>query len=534
MDYDFIVIGAGSGGCVLANRLTENGLHKVLLLEAGDKDSSPLIHMPNGVGVLIGGTKYNWQFNTEVESELHGRRMFWPRGKGLGGSSSINGMVYIRGNAADYDSWRQEGNLGWGYDDVLPYFKKSMNQERGESEYHGVGGPLNVKDGSSRMSIHKQFIEAGVQAGYTYNPDFNGRDQEGVGPIQLTQIGNNRCSAARGYLKPILGRENLRVETGARLTRILIEDGVATGVEFLQKGKLEKITARREVLLCAGSVQSPQLLKLSGIGDARELQSHGIACEHDLPGVGENLQDHLDVVVQFHAEESSTLHKFTKWYNVAYAGIRYLLMGDGPGAENAMEAAGFVKSHPDLDLPDLQLHFIPTFMLDHGRKREKSAGICMHVCQLRPASRGRIRLKSADPLSDPKIEPGYLSEEGDLQVMVEGVKIARRIFGMDAFSSVIGEEHSSSRGRVSDESIADFVRKNAETIYHPVGTCKMGGDKMSVVDDQLRVRGIKGLRVVDASVMPTLVGGNTNAPVIMIAEKASDMILEAVSSEWSG
>lgn len=525
MDYDFIVVGAGSAGCVLANRLTENGEHRVLLLEAGEKDTSPLIHMPNGVGVVIAGTKYNWQFDTAREPELNNREMFWPRGRGLGGSSSINGMVYIRGNAADYDSWRQQGNMGWGYDDVLPYFKKSMNQERGEDDYHGVGGPLNVKDGNSKMPVHRMFIDAGIEAGYPYNPDFNGVEQEGVGPIQLTKIGNKRCSAARGYLTPIMGRANLTVETDARLTRVILEDGRATGVEYLHKGKAKNANAVREVLLSAGAVQSPQLLKLSGVGNAEELGSHGIDCLHHLPGVGENLQDHLDVVVQFHADESATLQKFSKWYNVAYAGLRYLIMGDGPGTENAMEAAGFVKSRPDIDLPDLQLHFIPTFMFDHGRKRENQSGICMHVCQLRPASRGRILLENADPLSDPKIQAGYLSAPGDLEVMVEGVKIARRIFGMKSFSSIIGEEHSSSQGRETDEEIAGFIRDYAETIYHPVGTCKMGSDEMSVVDDQLRVIGIKGLRVVDASIMPTLVGGNTNAPVIMIAEKASDMIL---------
>ena len=528
MNYDFIIVGAGSAGCVLANRLTSDGLHKVLLLEAGDKDASPLIHMPNGVGVVIAGTKYNWQFNTASEPELNNRKLFWPRGKGLGGSSSINGMVYIRGHAADYDSWRQQGNVGWGYEDVLPYFKKSMNQERGEDDYHGVGGPLNVKDGNSKMPIHRQFIDAGIEAGYPFNPDFNGAEQEGVGPIQLTKVGNKRCSAARGYLTPIMNRNNLTIETDARLTRIVLEDGRATGVEYLHKGEVKKAKASREVLLCAGAVQSPQLLKLSGIGNAEELGSHGIDCLHDLPGVGENLQDHLDIVVQFHAEASATLQKFSKWYNVAYAGLRYLMLGDGPGTENAMEAAGFVKSQPDIDLPDLQLHFIPTFMFDHGRKRDGQSGICIHVCQLRPASRGRVLLENADPLSDPKIEAGYLSAPGDLEVLVRGVKVARHIFGMKALTSVIGEEHSSSRGRETDESIAEFVRAYAETIYHPVGTCKMGNDKMSVVDDQLRVKGLKGLRVVDASIMPTLVGGNTNAPVIMIAEKASDMILETV------
>jgi len=529
--YDYIVIGAGSAGCVLANRLTESGKFSVLLLEAGDKDRSPLIHMPNGVGVLMTGTKYNWQFNTQKETNLGDRELFWPRGKGLGGSSSINGMVYIRGHAADYDGWRQLGNVGWGYEDVLPYFKRSMNQERGEDEFHGVGGPLNVKDGNSSLPIHKMFIDAGVEAGYPYNPDFNGAEQEGIGPIQLTKVGNQRCSAARGYLTPILARENLTVETNARLTRIVIEDGQATGVEYIHDGKSRKAEAGKEVILSAGTVQSPQLLKLSGIGAPSELQSHGIECVHALAGVGENLQDHLDIIVQFYClDESITMQKYAKLHQMILVGLRYLIKGDGPATENALEAGGFVKSRDDIDLPDLQLHFIPAFIFDHGRKRESKAGICMHVCQLRPESRGRIMLASADPLADPKIYANYLDAPGDIDVMVEGVKIARRIFGMESFKSVLGEEHESSREFTSDEQIADFVRGNAETVYHPVGTCKMGSDDMAVVDDQLRVHGLKRLRVVDASIMPTLVGGNTNAPVIMIAEKASDMILAGVAS----
>jgi choline dehydrogenase len=533
-DVRLFVVGAGSAGCVLANRLSTNGKHRVLLLEAGDKDNSPLIHMPNGVGVVIGGTKYNWMFNTEKEENLNGRELFWPRGKGLGGSSSINGMVYIRGHAADYDGWRQLGNVGWGYEEVLPYFKRSMNQERGEDEFHGVGGPLNVKDGNSPMTMHKMFIDAGVAAGHAYNPDFNGADQEGVGPVQLTKIGNKRCSAAAGYLTPILDRPNLVVETGAHLTRIVVEEGRAVGVEYLHKGKTKREDASREVLLSAGAVQSPQLLKLSGIGPADELRQHNIECVLDLPGVGENLQDHLDVLVQHHCpDESLTMSKYAKWYRALFVGARYLLLGDGPGTDNALEAGAFLKSRPDLDFPDLQIHFIPAFMFDHGRKRDEGAGVCMHICQLRPESRGSILLKSGDPLDYPLIHANYLSAEGDVNVLIEGMKIARKIFLAEPLASILGEEHESSRNCQTQEELESFVKQNAETIYHPVGTCKMGSDDLAVVDDQLKVRGIEGLRVVDASIMPTLVGGNTNAPVIMIAEKASDMILASTVESWS-
>lgn len=524
--YDYIIVGAGSAGCVLANRLSADENNKVLLLEAGKKDTSPFIHMPAGIGQLMQGKKYNWAFNTAPEPNLGNRSLFWPRGKGLGGSSSTNGMIYIRGNAQDYDRWRQLGNEGWSYEDVLPYFKRSMHQERGEDEFHGVGGPINVKDGSASLPIHKLFIDAGIEAGYKFNADFNGAHQEGVGPYQLTKLGGSRCSTSTAYLRPVLDRPNLTVATGARLLRIHLDGKRAVGLSYQHDGKTIEATADKEVIVCAGAVQSPQILLLSGIGNEAELAEFDIVCRHHLPGVGQNLQDHLDVVVQFHCKDpNETLDRFTKVHRMAGAFFEYLLLKKGPATENPLEAGGFVKTRPDLEVPDMQLHFIPVFMIDHGRQRGPGAGMCIHVCQLRPESRGQVTLASNDPLADPLIKPNYLSAPGDVDVMIEGVKIARRIFHTAAFKSLLGDEYVASRGAETDEEIEAFVRRCAETIYHPVGTCKMGHDDMAVVDARLRVRGVEHLRVVDASIMPTLVGGNTNAPTIMIAEKAAEMII---------
>jgi choline dehydrogenase len=368
--YDYVIVGAGSAGCVLANRLSADTNTTVLLLEAGKRDTSPFIHMPAGVGQLIAGKAYNWGFYTAPEAALGDRRLYWPRGKGFGGSSSINGMVYVRGHAQDYDRWRQLGNDGWGYAETLPYFKKSMHQERGADEYHGVGGPLNVKDGNGSIPSHRLFIEAGIEAGYKYNPDFNGVEQEGVGPFQLTKTGNQRCSAARAYLTPILGRPNLTVLPGARLLRIEFAGKRAVGVRYLRGRQQINAGARKEVLICGGAVQSPQLLQLSGIGDEKSLAEVQVDCIHHLPGVGQNLQDHLDVVVQHHIKDPNmTLEGRTKLHKLSAILLRYLLFKDGLATENPLEAGGFVKSRPDLEIPDLQLHFIPVFMIDHGRKR---------------------------------------------------------------------------------------------------------------------------------------------------------------------
>ena len=523
--YDYIIVGAGSAGCVLANRLSGNSRTKVLLLEAGKKDSSPFIHMPAGIARLIATRDFNWAFQTDEEVELDKRQIYWPRGKGLGGSSSINGMIYNRGNPRDYDHWRQLGNKGWGYDDVLPYFRKSMNNERGEDLYHGINGELNVADEKATMPSHDYFIQAGIEAGYSYNADFNGATQEGFGPFQLTKIGNRRCSMAQAFLSPILDRENLTVVTEAKALSIDFEGKKAIGVTYLRRGKKYHVKAACETIISAGAVQTPQLLQLSGIGNSEDLALHGIRCLHPLKGVGKNLQDHLDIMVQYYCKDPKlSAARYIKVSNMVRVLLQYMLFGNGPGAENGCVAGAFIKSRKDMEMPDLQFHFIPLILSDHGRERFTEPGLSIHVCQLRPESRGEVKLASKNPLDNPSIKANYLSARSDLDTLVEGVKLARKIFQAKVFSAFLGEEFEASRGAVGDEDIASFVRKNAETIYHPVGTCKMGNDDLAVVDERLRVHGLDSLRIVDASVMPTLIGGNTNAPTIMIAEKASEMI----------
>ncbi len=522
--YDFIVIGAGSAGCVLANRLSENPNHRVLLLEAGPKDRSLLVHMPAGVAELLKGGVYNWCFNTAPEQHLNNRSLYWPRGRGLGGSSSINGMVYIRGHASDYDHWAELGNNGWSYADVLPYFRRSMHQQRGADPYHGVNGPLVVEDPKSDNPLFQAFIQAGVQCGYPYNPDFNGASQEGVGPYQLTITNARRCSAATAYLKPVEGRKNLEIITGAHVSKVVIHNGRAQSVRFNKGGKLHEVKAGREIILSAGAVQSPQILLLSGVGDSATLGRFGIKVQQHLPGVGMNLQDHLDVSIQYHCTQPITLYSQTKLYNKLKTLIRYVLFKKGLACSNGLEAGAFVKSEPGLSRPDLQYHFIPAFMLDHARQEGPGHGFMLHGCQLRPESRGYVTLYSNEPHDPPAIQPNYLSAPKDMEVMIKAVRLGRQILKAAALEPYRGEEYLPGDQIQTDDEIAQFVREHAETIYHPVGTCKMGTDESAVVDSQLRVKGVDGLRVVDASVMPTLIGGNTNAPTIMIAEKASDLI----------
>lgn len=523
--YDYIIIGGGSAGCVLANRLSADPAIKVCLLEAGRPDKSLFIHIPAGTAVILPTRYNNWAFETEPQPGLGGRRGYVPRGKTLGGSSSINAMIYMRGHRSDYDHWAALGNEGWSYADVLPYFKRSEHNERGADDYHGVGGPLNVADLRSPHAASHAFVEAGAQAGFLRTPDFNGAQQEGVGLYQVTQKNGERCSAAKAYLMPVLHRPNLTVITQAHATRILFQGKRAVGVIYHKGGKSHELQVGREVLLSAGALQSPQLLMLSGVGPRDELNRHGIPVVHELPGVGHNLHDHIDYVMCFRS-----VSKELVGFSLA-GGVRLLrAIGEyrrqrtGLLTTNYAEAGGFLKTHESLEAPDVQLHFVVGIVDDHSRKMHLGHGYSCHVCVLRPNSRGRLRLHSADPLSAPSIDPNFFGDEEDLEVMVRGYKLMREIMNAPALAGYRGKDIYTANAR-SDEEIRQAVRARADTVYHPVGTCRMGSDPMAVVDHQLRVHGLTGVRVVDASIMPTVIGGNTNAPVIMIGEKAADMIL---------
>jgi len=525
--FDYIIVGAGSAGCLLAERLSANPNTQVCLLEAGPADRSPLIHMPLGIALLSKSKTLNWAFQTQPQANLNGRRLFWPRGKTLGGSSSINAMVYIRGHRDDYDAWGQAVDPIWSYDNVLPLFKAMESNHRfGDDAFHGGQGELHVSDLQTHNPLSDAFVEAGEQAGFPRAVDFNGQTQEGVGPYQVTQYKGRRWSSARAFLSKAIGRPNLQIITGARATRVIMEDRKAVGVTYSAGGKLVDVRTRGEVILSGGSVNSPQLLMLSGIGDAEELKAFGIPVVVDLPAVGKNLQDHLDITLLHLANDRSSIGIAVSFIPRAVAGaFSYGLRGSGFLTSNVAEAGGFVKSKPSLDRPNLQFHFLPTLLRDHGRVTSFGYGYTLHICDLMPKSRGRIGLASADPLEDPFIDPAYLSAPEDMQTMIEAVKIGRKILSAPAMAAFSKTEVEPGPSAQSDADIAADIRRRAETIYHPVGTCRMGRDPESVVDPALRVRGVQGLRVVDASVMPTLVAGNTNAPTMMIAERAAELIL---------
>ena len=522
--FDYIVIGAGSAGCVLANRLSEDPGTRVLLLEAGPRDWHPFIHMPAGLARLVHRTDINWNYDTAPEPELGGRRLWWPRGKVLGGSSSINAMCYTRGVPGDYDDWAALGATGWHWDNVLPYFRRSEANARGSDALHGDGGPLSVCDLRHVNPLSRAFIEAAVQAGYPHNDDFNGPVQDGVGLYQVTQRDGARCSAAVAYLRPTRQRPNLHVVTGAQAQRITFERGRATGVVYSVRGRAFHQPAAREVIASGGAINSPQLLMLSGIGPAAELRRHGIRVLHDAPGVGANLQDHLDICTLRHATRRVSYDRASE---LRLAFDYYLRGRRGPGSSNIAEAGGFVRSSLATDMrPDIQFHFVPAMLDDHGRRRLAGDGYTLHACFLRPRSRGRIRLASDRGGDAPRIEANYLSDaEGfDLKMMVECARLSRDILAQAAFDPYRGAPSQPQRDDLDDAALAAFIRARAESVYHPVGTCRMGSDAAAVVDPELRVHGVQGLRVVDASVMPTLPGGNTNAPTIMIAERAAALI----------
>ncbi|MEY4883034.1 MAG: hypothetical protein RIS34_888 [Pseudomonadota bacterium] len=529
--FDYIIIGGGSAGCVLAARLSEDPAIHVALLEAGGADSNVLIHCPAGLALMALTGQANWQFETTAQPGLNGRQGYQPRGKVLGGSSSINAMIYTRGHSADYDGWAAQGNAGWAYDDVLPYFKRAEHNERGADGFHATGGPLNVRDLTSPNRFGPVFVKAAVQAGYSANPDFNGADQEGVGLYQVTHRQGERFSAAKAYLTPNLSRPNLHLITGAHTTRILFEQKRAVGVEYQHGGQVKQLRASREVLLCAGALQSPQILMLSGVGAHVDLLANGIATVHHLPGVGQNLHDHVDIVQVVRAPQLKEL------FGISPAGLVRAAKGifewrkhrTGMLTTNFAEAGGFIKSAPEEAIPDLQLHFVIGKLVDHGRKTVLGHGYSCHVCLLRPASRGSVKLASKDPLAPPLIDPNFLGDRDDMDRLMRGFKHMRHILAQPALAGWGGKESPRSAGAQTDLQIELFIRDNADTIYHPVGSCRMGNGPMDVVDAQLRVHGLAGLRVVDASIMPDIVGGNTNAPVIMIAEKAADMIKAAAS-----
>ncbi|HTG08994.1 MAG TPA: choline dehydrogenase [Bradyrhizobium sp.] len=524
--FDFVVVGGGSGGCAVAGRLSEDPRTSVALLEAGGAGDNWVVTTPGALALMVPSKLNNWAFDTVPQASLNGRVGYQPRGKGLGGSSAINAMVYIRGHRSDYDQWASLGNDGWSFADVLPYFKRSEDNADFGGDYHGKGGPLPVNKLRTDNPVQQTFLQAAREAQFRIREDFNAEDHEGLGVYQVTQKNGERWSAARAYVHPHLAtRANLRVETTAQATRILFEGKRAVGVEYRQGTETRQIRARREVIIASGAFQTPQLLMLSGIGDHAALAKHGIATTHHLPGVGQNLQDHPDFIFAYMSDSPYfTGMSFSGIVHQLRAIMQYRRERRGPMTSNFAECGGFLKTRPDLDVPDIQLHFGMAIVDDHGRKRRWGRGFSCHVCLLRPKSRGNVALHSADPMAAPLIDPNFLGEVDDLESMVAGYKTTRRLMETPALRALEKKDLFTESVRTDDD-IRALLRARVDTVYHPVGTCKMGvGDPLAVVDPKLRVYGLEGLRIVDASVMPTLIGGNTNAPTIMIGEKAADMI----------
>ena len=531
--YDYIVVGAGSAGCVLAARLSEDPRNQVLLLEAGPPDRSPWIHLPIGYGKTMWSPVYNWKFETDPDPNMNGRRIYWPRGKTLGGSSSINGLIYIRGQAEDYDHWAELGNEGWSFEDVLPYFIKSEGNERGDSQFHGGKGPLQVSDIGAKHELIEAFIAGAQERGVPRTDDFNGASQEGAGYYQLTTRNGLRCSTAKGYLTEAKRRPNLHIETDAQATGLVMRGKRVVGVNYVQHGQQKAAMAGGEVVLSAGAIQSPQLLQLSGIGPRALLEGLGVPVAHDLPGVGENLQDHLQIRLSYECTKPITTNdQLNTLFGQAKLGLEWLIHRSGPLAVGINQGGCFMHAlrdehgKPVTKTPDIQFH-VSTLSADMaGGKVHPYSGFTMSVCQLRPESRGYVRIRSRDPLQPPSMQPNYLDTDLDRRTNVAAVRAARAIAQSQAMAPYVKREVKPGPSAQSDEELLEFCRNNGATIFHPSGTCRMGRDAMAVVDSRLRVHGVKGIRVVDCSVMPTLVSGNTNAPVVMMAEKAADMIRE--------